>query len=97
SGSLYYCDLPAPVASMIFDKHNNYQQLDLHPGKAKRNIYNTPMNVVTPEAADLILFSSALQHFVETNNAGEPRHSIAFNSFVRGKLGNYRDVSELTL
>ncbi|MEO0422830.1 MAG: hypothetical protein AAF184_10870, partial [Pseudomonadota bacterium] len=47
SGSLYYCDLPAPVASMIFDKHNNYQQLDLHPGKAKRNIYNTPMNVVT--------------------------------------------------
>ncbi|MEM9386221.1 MAG: putative 2OG-Fe(II) oxygenase [Pseudomonadota bacterium] len=97
SGSLYYCDLPSPVASMIFDKHNTYQQLDLHPGKAKRNIYNTPMNMVTPKRADLILFSSALQHFVETNSAGEPRHSIAFNSFVRGKLGNYRDVSELTL
>jgi len=26
-----------------------------------------------------------------------PRHSIAFNTFLKGKLGDYRDVSELTL
>jgi hypothetical protein len=34
---------------------------------------------------------------VEQNTTSLPRHSIAFNTFIRGKLGKYRDVSELTL
>ena len=55
------------------------------------------MNVVTPQRNDLILFSSGLQHFVEPNKTAEPRYSIAFNTFIKGKLGDYRDVSELTL
>ena len=50
SGSIYYCELPEPPASMVFTRHVSYQ-----------------------------------------------RHAIAFNTFVKGKLGNYRDVSELTL
>ena len=97
SGSLYYTDLPAPVSNMIFDRHRTYQQLELTPERDKRNIFNTKMNVVTPQRHDLILFSSGLQHFVETNRSSEPRYSIAFNTFIKGKLGDYRDVSELTL
>ncbi len=97
SGSLYYCDLPTPVADMIFDKRRTYQQLEMIPERNKQNIYNTPINVVTPKKNEVVLFSSGLQHMVETNTAPEPRHSIAFNTFIKGKLGNYRDVSELTL
>lgn len=97
SGSLYYCDLPSPVASMMFNKHIVYQQLELNPLRDKQNIYNTPINIVTPKKNDLILFSSRITHFVETNNSGQPRYSIAFNSFIKGRLGNYRDVSELLL
>ena len=97
SGSLYFCDLPSPGASMVFDKHKAYQQLELNPEKDKQNIYNTPINVVTPKKNEVILFSSGLQHFVEPNASSEPRYSIAFNSFIKGKLGNYRDVSELTI
>ena len=97
SGSLYYTDLPAPASNMIFDRHRSYQQLQLTPEREKQNIFNTPMNVVTPQRNDLILFSSGLQHFVETNQSSEPRYSIAFNTFIKGKLGDYRDVSELTL
>ncbi|MCZ6616668.1 MAG: TIGR02466 family protein [Gammaproteobacteria bacterium] len=97
SGSLYFCDLPAPAANMVFDKHKAYQQLELNPEKDKQNIYNTPLNVVTPRKNEVILFSSGLQHFVEPNGSDEPRYSIAFNSFIRGKLGSYRDVSELTI
>lgn len=97
SGSLYYCDMPTPVASMIFDKHRTYQQLELSPQQDKRNLFNTTLNIVTPKKNEIILFSSSLQHFVESNTASQPRHSIAFNSFIKGKLGNYRDVSELTL
>lgn len=97
SGSLYFCDLPTPVASMMFDRHRTYQQLELGPEKDKRNIFNTPVNVVTPKKGEVILFSSGLTHFVEQNGSNEPRYSIAFNTFIEGKLGNYRDVSELTL
>jgi len=97
SGSLYFCELPKPVASMIFDRHNTYQQLQLNPEREKQNIFNTPLNIVTPEAGEIILFSSGLQHLVETNTSNEPRYSIAFNTFIKGKLGEFRDVSELTL
>ncbi|MDP8993776.1 MAG: TIGR02466 family protein [Pseudomonadota bacterium] len=97
SGSLYYCDLPEPPSRMIFERHNSYQQLELSPAAEKNNLYNTMRNVVEPKKGELILFSSSLSHFVEPNQASEPRHSIAFNTFIRGKLGSYRDVSELVL
>lgn len=97
SGSLYYAALPSPPSRMIFERHNSYQQLDLSPGADRNNIYNTIRNAVEPKTGDIVLFSSAISHFVEANESSEPRHSIAFNTFVRGKLGSYRDVSELTL
>lgn len=97
SGSLYFCELPSPPSRMIFERHNSYQQLELGPDPAKTNIYNATRNAIEPKAGDLVLFSSALSHFVEPNEAKEPRRSIAFNAFIKGKLGSYRDVSELTL
>jgi uncharacterized protein (TIGR02466 family) len=97
SGSLYYCELPSPTASMVFTRHVSYQQIDLPPEPDKRNIYNSPLNRLIPKQNDVILFSSRLTHMVEPNGSSEPRHAIAFNTFVKGKLGNYRDVSELML
>jgi uncharacterized protein (TIGR02466 family) len=97
SGSLYYCELPSPPASMVFTRHVSYQQIDLAPEPDKRNIYNSPINRITPRPNEVILFSSRLTHMVEVNTSSQPRHAIAFNTFVKGKLGNYRDVSELVL
>ncbi len=97
SGSLYYCDMPEPVSGMVFDRHRGYQQLELTPQQDRRNIYNTPLNVVQPERGEIVMFSSGLQHYVETNTSAQPRYSIAFNTFVKGTLGNFRDVSELVL
>jgi uncharacterized protein (TIGR02466 family) len=97
SGSLYYAPLPSPPSRMIFERHNSYQQLDLSPGPDKNSVYNAIRNAVEPKQGEVVLFSSAISHFVEANESNEPRHSIAFNTFVRGKLGSYRDVSELTL
>jgi uncharacterized protein (TIGR02466 family) len=97
SGSLYYCKLPEPPGSMIFTRHVSYQQIDLSPEANKRNIYNSPINRIIPKQDDIILFSSRLTHMVEPNTSGEQRHAIAFNTFVKGKLGDYRNVSELAL
>jgi len=97
SGSLYYCDLPDPPGSMVFTRHMTYQQIDLGPDANKRNIYNSPINRVTPKPNDVFLFSSGLTHMVEQNITPKPRHSIAFNTFVKGTLGNYRAVTQLKL
>jgi uncharacterized protein (TIGR02466 family) len=97
SGSLYFCEMPEPPARMIFDRHRTYQQLELLPQQGKVNLFNTTKNVVEPKQNELILFSSSIHHFVEPNGSTQPRYSIAFNTFVRGKLGSYRDVSELVL
>ncbi len=97
SGSLYFTDLPNPPANMIFERHNQYRQIELIVGHDKTNIYNATRNAIVPARGDLILFSSALQHYVETNTSNLDRHSIAFNTFVRGKIGSFREVSELEL
>jgi len=97
SGSLYYCDLPSPVARMVFDKRITYQQLELNPQRTKQNLFNTPVNIVMPVVNEILLFPSELNHLVETNGSEQPRYSIAFNTFIKGKLGGYRDVSELMI
>ena len=97
SGSLYYCSLPEPVSRVIFDRHTSYQRLELNPLRDKQNLYNTPVNVITPEAGEVLLFPSEVNHMIEQNGAQELRCAIAFNAFIKGKLGDYRDVSELSI
>lgn len=97
SGSLYYCDLPEPVSRVFFDKHTAYQQLEINPVRERQNLYNTPTNVVVPKAGEVLLFPSSINHMIEANGSQEPRRAIAFNTFIKGKIGNYRDVSELTV
>ena len=97
SGSLYYAELPTPVSRMVFDKYTTYRQLVINPSKENQNIYNTPVNTVTPRTFDILLFPSDLTHQVEPNLSEKPRFSIAFNCFIKGKFGNLRDVSQLTL
>ena len=43
---------------------------------------------------DLILFSSTLQHSVRKNEKDETRISLAFNTFVKGKIGEENNLTE---
>jgi uncharacterized protein (TIGR02466 family) len=97
SGSLYFTDMPEPAASMIFDRSTGYRQLRLDPAMEKRSLYNTPVNIVVPKKNEVLLFSSRLTHLVQPNESNELRYSIAFNTFVKGTIGDLRDVSLLTV
>ena len=97
SGSLYYTDMPDPPGNMIFDRHNGYRQIELGLLPEKQNIYNAPRNAIIPKRGDLVLFSSSIMHYVEPNRSMQNRYSIAFNTFARGTIGSFRDVSELKL
>ncbi|MCB1643815.1 MAG: hypothetical protein KDI36_00110 [Pseudomonadales bacterium] len=97
SGSLYYCELPEPVSRVFFDRHTMYRQIELNPENDRRNLYNSPINMITPKTNELFMFPSDINHMIEANGSSEPRRAIAFNSFVKGRIGDYRDVSELTI
>lgn len=97
SGSLYYAPLPDPTGNMVFERTNGYRQIEMAVNEEKTNIYNAQRNAVIPKQGDLVLFSSSILHFVEVSQSDENRHSIAFNAFPRGTIGNYQDVSELKL
>jgi len=97
SGSLYYDELPEPVSRVIFDRHVMYQRIELVPEPSKLNLYNTSTNVITPKSKEVLLFPSEINHAIEPNAAQAPRRAIAFNCFVKGTFGDYRDVSELTV
>jgi len=74
-----------------------YRQIELNPEDSKRNLYNSPVNMITPKVNELFMFPSDINHMIEANGSNEPRQAIAFNSFVKGRFGNYRDVSELNI
>lgn len=97
SGSLYFTDLPQPESGMIFNRHREYQQIELTPDNTRRSLYNTPMHLIQPRKNTVLLFSSSLQHLVAPNTGSGPRWSVAFNTFIKGKIGSFRDVSELSL
>lgn len=97
SGSLYFCELPDPPSRMIFHRHKCHRQIDLQPTAGPKTVYNAHSNGITPAQGELILFSSELTHMVEPNASSKSRYSIAFNTFVKGRLGGYRNISELHL
>ena len=45
---------------------------------------------------DVIMFPSSLTHMVQTVD-GEERISIAFNTFLKGTVGDTNDLTELML
>jgi len=97
SGSLYFCDMPNPAAGMMFERFSNYQRLQMYPEKGKVNLYNTSKNLFIPKKNDLFLFGSNLLHLVQENQSNQDRYSVAFNTFIKGRLGSDLDVSVVNL
>jgi uncharacterized protein (TIGR02466 family) len=61
------------------------------------NEYNTYDAGIAVETYDLILFPSSLLHHVPPTQNPDVRVSLAFNTFLRGKIGNESTVSYLDI
>jgi uncharacterized protein (TIGR02466 family) len=59
--------------------------------------YNNDTAEVYPDVGDLLIFPSGLSHSVGINTGTSARISIAFNTFVRGVLGNDTQLTRLEL
>lgn len=97
SGSYYFNDLPEPGSDMVFNRYvGNQIPIKLNLDENKQNQYNTMDIAVRMEKHDLLMFPSDISHYVDNNMSDKPRHSIAFNAFVKGQLGEY-DRSNLLM
>ena len=61
------------------------------------NIWNSESWWFSVKTGDIILFPSSLTHMVETKEGTNTRISLAFNTFIKGKIGNNKNLTELIL
>ena len=61
------------------------------------NIWNSETWWFSVKTGDVILFPSSLTHMVETKEGTNTRISLAFNVFIKGKIGNNKALTELHL
>lgn len=79
----------------IFFFKGGYSQIEVPP--TDWNQWNSKSWWYEAETGGLILFPSHLLHMVEQVTAKEDRISIAFNTFLKGKLGDNKALTELKL
>ena len=82
-----------------FDKikffNNKYQTIN--PEVKDWNIWNSETWWFPVKTGDVILFPSSLTHMVETKQGDNTRISLAFNVFIKGTVGNNKNLTELIL
>jgi len=61
------------------------------------NLYNSETWWFTVKTGDIILFPSSLTHMVENKEGTNTRVSLAFNVFIKGTIGNNKNLTELIL
>ena len=61
------------------------------------NLWNSESWWFTVKTRDLIMFPSSLNHMVENKEGTNTRISLAFNVFIKGTIGNNKNLTELIL
>lgn len=79
----------------IFFFREIYQQVK--PVVREWNLFNSESWNFPVKTCQLILFPSYLVHMVETKKGDNTRVSLAFNTFLRGTIGDENDLTELKL
>jgi uncharacterized protein (TIGR02466 family) len=61
------------------------------------NLWNSESWWFPVKTGDVILFPSSLTHMVENKQGDNTRISLAFNVFIKGTVGNNKNLTELIL
>jgi len=69
----------------------------IRPEIKEWNIWNSETWWFPVKTGDIILFPSSLTHMVETKQGTNTRISLAFNVFIKGTVGNNKQLTELIL
>jgi uncharacterized protein (TIGR02466 family) len=82
-----------------FDKIKFFNDIykTIKPEIKKWNLWNSESWWFPVKTGDIILFPSSLTHMVETKEGTNTRISLAFNVFIKGTVGNNKNLTELIL
>jgi uncharacterized protein (TIGR02466 family) len=61
------------------------------------NLYNSESWWFPVKTGDIIMFPSSLNHMVETKQGTNTRISLAFNVFVKGTIGDSKQLTEVMI
>ena len=78
-------------------KFFNDRYQNIKPEIKDWNIWNSETWWFPVKTGDVILFPSSLTHMVETKQGDNTRISLAFNVFIKGTVGNNKNLTELKL
>ena len=92
SGVLYVNADPEKDKITFFND-GMYRQIKLFP--KEWNLYNAESWYFTVKPGDIVIFPSSLIHMVEQKAGNNIRTSLAFNSFLRGAIGDKQMLTEL--
>jgi len=87
---VYYFDVNKDSGRIYFHKEaNHFSVFPMHMDLdiTDHNILNAKAWNFIPENGQLFLFPSWLQHSVSENKSDQERHSLAFNVYIKGKIG----------
>lgn len=96
---VYYledCDETAPIQFHRAPGYVNLWPNTINLPIRTHNALNIDVITVIPKAGELIMWPSHLAHSVPPNQSDTQRHTIAFNTFVKGTL-DPKGGSELTI
>jgi uncharacterized protein (TIGR02466 family) len=93
SGVFYInCDEKFDKIKFFKDKYSM-----IKPEVKDFNIWNSEAWWFPVKTGDVIMFPSSLNHMVETKQGDNTRISLAFNVFIKGTVGDSKDLTELIL
>ena len=94
SGVLYI-DSDEKFDKIYFYRDNIYKTIK--PQTKDWNLWNSESWWFPVKTGDIIMFPSSLTHMVETKQGTNTRISLAFNTFIKGTVGDNKQLTELIL
>ena len=92
---VFYINCDEKFDKIKFFKRNNYETIKIEI--KKWNLWNSENWWFPIKTGDIIMFPSSLTHMVETKQGSNTRISLAFNVFIKGKVGDNKKLTELYL
>jgi len=87
---VYYLITPKNCGGLVFHKSSTIVNLfhsSIRVEYDEANHLHAEEYIIPVEKGDIVFFPSHLTHSVEKNLSNEPRVSMAFNFWIKGKLG----------
>jgi uncharacterized protein (TIGR02466 family) len=96
SGTFYMYDVKPDDKVVFHKKHSDINDI-LLPERTNFNLWNSETWPINAAPGKLLLFPSDVRHHVDPMQGNHIRTSLAFNTFLKGRLGHPTALSQLYL